>query len=82
VRREDGRYSCALCGEVLDLPAGARVTVTVVASAGRPNVRVVSFRRNEIHRCLLEASAREHRATPGSGIDPRARTNVPVPELE
>jgi hypothetical protein len=54
VRRDGERYCCALCGEVLEPPERARVTVTVVASAGRPNVRVVSFDRTEIHRCVVD----------------------------
>jgi hypothetical protein len=51
MRLVDGRYECALCGEVLDIPFGAEPTVVLHAASGRPNVRVISVDGVEVHRC-------------------------------
>ncbi len=47
----DGRYECAHCDEVLDLPSFADPQVLMRAAGGRPNVRVLVFNGVEIHRC-------------------------------
>ena len=51
VRFRDGGYECAHCAEVLDLPAFADPQVVMRATAGTPNVRVLTFKSLEIHRC-------------------------------
>lgn len=47
----DREYTCAHCGEVLDLPALADPQVVIRAATGRRNVRVLAFKGVEIHRC-------------------------------
>src|SRR4051812_38316396 len=43
VRLEDGQYRCLLGGETFEVPDGVRPTVTIGASSGRPNLRVISL---------------------------------------
>ena len=61
MRLIDGRYECAYCGAVLDLPSDAEPMVVFHASSGRPNVRVISLDGNEIHRCEV----RDRESDPG-----------------
>ena len=51
MRRRGDRYECALCGAELDIPLDAKPKVTIKAASGKPNVRVLTIRRKEIHRC-------------------------------
>jgi hypothetical protein len=51
MRVQDGRYVCALCGAVLDLPMEATPKVMIKAASGQPTWRVLSVGRKEIHRC-------------------------------
>jgi hypothetical protein len=53
VRLRDGRTECALCGAALDIPEGVTPTITIHAASGRPNIRVISIGREEIHRCQI-----------------------------
>ncbi len=49
---EDGNYVCALCGA--DLTVSETDTVTTIAGAsGKPNVRILSVKGTEIHRCEM-----------------------------
>ena len=50
-RRDDGRYECALCGAVLDVPRDTLPTVVVVGRSGKPNVRILMVGSSELHRC-------------------------------
>jgi hypothetical protein len=51
MRLVDGRYECAHCGEVLDIPFGAEPTVVFHAASGKPNMRVILVDGVEVHRC-------------------------------
>jgi len=52
VRIEDGRWRCTWCGAFLDdVPLEKRPVVTLHASGGSPNVRVVTVDGEEVHRC-------------------------------
>jgi hypothetical protein len=52
----DGRYECALCGVVVDIPGtkGPFIVADIVSGSGV--VRTVSYGRVELHRCNHEAS--------------------------
>jgi hypothetical protein len=64
----DCAYTCAHCGEVLDIPPRTDPQVMIRAASGRPNVRVLAFEGVEIHRCdvlglnqsLPDRSAMQH----------------------
>jgi hypothetical protein len=47
------RYTCAHCGAVLDLPLDASPKVMIKAASGKPTVRVLSIKGDEIHRCEM-----------------------------
>ncbi len=49
----DGKYVCAQCGALLDIPPVPDPQVTVHAASGKPNVRVLTLDGREIHRCEL-----------------------------
>jgi hypothetical protein len=51
MRFEGGRYICARCGAVLDIAASSRPQVSMHAASGQPNVRIISVKGQEIHRC-------------------------------
>ena len=51
MRLVDGRYECAQCGAILDVPLVENPTVVMQAASGQPNVRVLRYRGREIHRC-------------------------------
>jgi hypothetical protein len=55
MRLHDGRYECAHCGAVLDIPLVEDPTVVIHASSGEPNMRVLSYDGREIHRCEIWA---------------------------
>jgi hypothetical protein len=51
-RIKDGTYCCAVCGAPLGVSEYDTVT-TIVGQSGKPNVRVLSVDREEIHRCAI-----------------------------
>jgi hypothetical protein len=53
MRFEGGRYICAQCGAVLDIAVTTRPQISIRAASGKPNVRIISVNRDEIHRCTL-----------------------------
>jgi hypothetical protein len=61
MRLVDGRYECALCGEMLDVPFGAEPTIVFHAGSGRPNTRVILVDGVEIHRCTVAGGTRATR---------------------
>ncbi|HVJ96319.1 MAG TPA: hypothetical protein VNC41_05770 [Acidimicrobiia bacterium] len=61
MRLHDGRYECAHCGTVLDIPLTENPIVTMQARGGQPNVRVLKYDGREIHRC--EVHTREPRVS-------------------
>jgi hypothetical protein len=58
LRLHDGRYECAHCGTILDIPLAENPLVTMQARSGQPNVRVLKFEGREIHRCEIGAHDR------------------------
>jgi hypothetical protein len=55
VRLRDGKYECVHCGAVLEIPAGEGLHVVITAATGKPNVRVLMWNFEEIHRCDVDA---------------------------
>jgi hypothetical protein len=55
MRLHDGRYQCALCRAILDVPLVDDPQVVVVAASGEPNIRTLVFEGKEIHRCAYGA---------------------------
>jgi hypothetical protein len=53
MRLHDGRYECAHCGAVLDIPLMNDPRVMIRAASGQPNVRVLFLDEREIHRCEI-----------------------------
>lgn len=53
MRLFDGRWMCAACGAVIDVPHGDEPKATLHAASGQPNVRVLTVDNREIHRCSL-----------------------------
>jgi hypothetical protein len=53
MRLRDGRYECAHCGAVLDVPLFTEPQVTIVASSGEPNRRTLKLGDREIHTCVV-----------------------------
>jgi hypothetical protein len=63
MRLVNGAYICALCGEVVDVPEGTNPQVTLVASGGKPNMRVICADGvTEIHRCPITEPRRPQSA--------------------
>jgi hypothetical protein len=56
MRLHDGRYECALCGAVLEIPMHEHPRAVLTASSGKRNIRVISTSGKEIHRCALSVS--------------------------
>jgi hypothetical protein len=54
MRLHDGRYYCALCGELLDVPLLDDPHVIIHAASGRANVRILKLGTEEIHRCEVD----------------------------
>ena len=65
MRLHDGRYECAHCGEVLDIPLIDDPQVMIRAASGQPNTRTLSLDGREIHRC--EISDESHRSAETRG---------------
>jgi hypothetical protein len=57
MRLRDGRYECAQCGAVLDVPMDETPNVMIHAASGRPNMHVISAGHTELHRCEIRKSA-------------------------
>ena len=53
MRLTGDKYSCAVCGEVLDIPADAHPQTTLKAASGQPTWRVLTRDNKEIHRCEM-----------------------------
>jgi hypothetical protein len=53
LRLHDGRYECAYCRAILDIPLVEKPTVTMYARSGELNVRVLKYEGREIHRCEI-----------------------------
>jgi hypothetical protein len=58
LRLHDGRYECAHCGAILDIPLTESPVVTMTARSGAPNVRILKLDGREIHRCEVGARDR------------------------
>jgi hypothetical protein len=54
MRLEDGKWRCALCGAVMDVPEDALPYVIFSTQSDAPDYRVVMLRSAEIHRCPIE----------------------------
>jgi hypothetical protein len=50
----NGKWECAHCGAELDVPDDKVPMVVIHAASGKPNVRVLSLDRKELHRCAVE----------------------------
>ena len=57
MRLRNGRYECAYCGAVLDIPLLNDPHVTIKAASGVPNVRTLSLEGKEIHACEISERA-------------------------
>ena len=53
MRLQGAKYCCAVCGEVLDIPADAHPRTTLRAASGQPTWRVLTRDNKEIHRCEM-----------------------------
>jgi hypothetical protein len=67
MRIRDGRYECAYCGAVLEIPLSERPRVVIRAASGKPNVRGLELEGRLIHSCEIaplggSASMRRQRA--------------------
>jgi hypothetical protein len=56
MRLRRGRYRCALCGAALAVPPDEEPRVTIKANGASPEMRTITYRFKEIHRCPM----REH----------------------
>jgi hypothetical protein len=57
MRLHDGRYECAHCGEILDIPLVDRPQVVIHAASGKPNMRALTLDGKEIHACEIDENA-------------------------
>jgi len=48
-----GKWTCAVCGAVLDLPRGRTPQVRFHSASGKPVERVLVLDGEELHRCTL-----------------------------
>jgi hypothetical protein len=53
--RDDGRYECAFCGAILDVPVTVNPRVTIRAATDAPKMRVILIDGEEVHRCEVPA---------------------------
>jgi hypothetical protein len=58
VRLSNGKWECAHCGTVLDVPDDQVPMVVIHAASGKPNERVLSLDGRELHRCVVEDARR------------------------
>jgi hypothetical protein len=68
MRLRDGRYECARCGAVLDVTVDEEPNVTIHATGGGPNVRVLTLDGREIHRCVIGSDERSTRSAIPTGV--------------
>jgi len=68
MRRRDGRYECAHCGEALDVPFILDPQSVIRCASGMPNVRAVLVDGKKIHACVVG----ERDAHPSQGPRPLA----------
>jgi hypothetical protein len=54
VRLRDGKCECSHCGTVLELPLDEAPRVVIQAASGKPNVRILILKGEEIHRCIVD----------------------------
>ena len=54
MRLHCGRYECALCGAVLDIPLIPDPMVMIKASSRRPRMRALILFGETIHECALD----------------------------
>ena len=54
MREREGRYECAHCGAVIDVPRHARPRVIIQMASEEPLVRVLTLNGKEVHRCEIE----------------------------
>jgi len=53
VKRTGEGFECTLCGEKLPCGPDERPVAVIVQSSGRPTVRSILVRGEEIHRCRV-----------------------------
>jgi hypothetical protein len=53
VHQIDGRYQCALCGAVVDLPQDAKPRIVLKSAGGEPTIRAIWYRGQELHACPI-----------------------------
>jgi hypothetical protein len=53
LRLRDGRYECALCRAVLDVPAAVKPHVLVKTASGQPTMRAIMVDGVEVHACVI-----------------------------
>jgi len=53
MRLGDGKWQCALCGAVMDVPEDALPYVIFLTPPDAPECRVVMLRDEEVHRCPI-----------------------------
>jgi hypothetical protein len=47
----DGRYECALCGTLVDVPEDANPVVMLKSASGTPTLRTIVADGKEVHAC-------------------------------
>ncbi len=62
MKLDDGRYECALCGAVLDVPLVGEPQVVIHAASGQRSMRVLSVNGVEVHRCEVGTARAAHEA--------------------
>ena len=63
MRLHDGRYECAYCGAVLNIPLLDDPQVTINAASGEPNIRTLRFDGRVIHACEIGEPADSRRSS-------------------
>jgi hypothetical protein len=51
----DGAYRCTVCGSEVQVGTNETPVVVLVGQSGKPNERVVTVEKVEIHRCTFPA---------------------------
>ena len=54
-------YVCTLCNTTVVVSGEERPVVVIAAQSGQPNVRVVSVKNEEVHRCIVPDDPRSVR---------------------
>jgi hypothetical protein len=58
IQKDNGRYACALCGQVVDVPQGKQPLVVIKARSGEPNTRAITLDGVELHACPFTSKPR------------------------